>query len=188
MNKRELLEGLLSAKTWKEAQTLVNGFRANSKLDLEEKPLGYRANNRGTVEVATDSGRSVIERVTNAIDALLELEHHTHGGKPNCRTPRDAAHAWLGIDHHGLSATTQRQRQQIARRTVVTLEDGDGKASRIVTVRDSGIGLHPENMGSTILSLNEGNKWQKHYLAGTFGQGGSSTFAFSKLTLIASRR
>ena len=43
-------------------------------------------------------------------------------------------------------------------------------------------------MGSTILSLNEGNKWQKHYLAGTFGQGGSSTFAFSKLTLIALRR
>jgi hypothetical protein len=42
-------------------------------------------------------------------------------------------------------------------------------------------------MPGTILSLNEGNKWQKHYLAGTFGQGGSSTFAFSQLTFIASR-
>jgi hypothetical protein len=42
-------------------------------------------------------------------------------------------------------------------------------------------------MASTILSLNEGNKWQKHYLAGTFGQGGSSTFAFSRVVLIATR-
>jgi hypothetical protein len=37
----------------------------------------------------------------------------------------------------------------------------------------------------TILSLSEGNKWQKHYLAGIYGQGGSSTFAVCKYTLIA---
>ena len=36
-------------------------------------------------------------------------------------------------------------------------------------------------MKDTILSLNESNKIQKHYLAGTYGQGGSSTFAFSSM-------
>ena len=40
-------------------------------------------------------------------------------------------------------------------------------------------------MKDTILSLNESNKIQKHYLAGTYGQGGSSTLAFSQSVFIA---
>jgi hypothetical protein len=188
MDKREFFERLVGATTTVDALAAVSGFRASHKDTLEEKPLGYRLNNRGTVEVATDPGRSAIERITNAIDALLELEHSTHNGKPACSSPRLAAQAWLGIDHSGLSATTQKQRQLLARRTVVTLESGENKSSRILSVRDTGIGLFPERMSTTILSLNESNKWQKHYLAGTFGQGGSSTFAFSKISLIASRR
>jgi hypothetical protein len=188
VDKRAFFNRLLAAKNTNEAWAALNEFRSSNKGDFEDKPLGYRPNNRGTVDVATDPARSVIERVTNAIDALLELEHSTHNGKPVCTSPREAAHVWLGVDHSGLSTTSQRQRQQLARRTVVTLEPGEGKSSRIVTVRDAGIGLFPEAMTTTILSLNEGNKWQKHYLAGTFGQGGSSTFAFSKLSLVASRR
>lgn len=187
MNKRAFFKALTSATTAVDAADALTEFQSANRAAIEEIPLGYRPNNRGTIEVATDPGRSIIERVTNAIDALLELEHSSHNGKPICSNPRDAAQAWLGLDHSGLGATTQRQRQQIARRTIVTLEEGEGKSSRLVTVRDTGIGLFPEQMRSTILSLNEGNKWQKHYLAGTFGQGGSSTFAFSKLSLIASR-
>ena len=38
------------------------------------------------------------------------------------------------------------------------------------------------------MSLNESNKIQKHYLAGTYGQGGSSTFAFCKYAVIVSRK
>src|SRR5581483_10659090 len=38
------------------------------------------------------------------------------------------------------------------------------------------------------LSLNESNKMQKHYLAGAYGQGGSSTFAASRYVFIASRQ
>jgi hypothetical protein len=71
--------------------------------------------------------------------------------------------------------------------TVVRLEPGEGSQSRILTVVDGGIGIDPDRMKGTILSLNESNKIQKHYLAGTYGQGGSSTLAFSKCVLIASR-
>jgi hypothetical protein len=39
----------------------------------------------------------------------------------------------------------------------------------------------------TILSLGASNKIQKHYLAGTYGQGGSSTLNFCKYSLIVSR-
>jgi hypothetical protein len=67
------------------------------------------------------------------------------------------------------------------------MEQGEGRESRVLEVRDQGIGIAPENVTRTILSLNESNKLQKHYLAGAYGQGGSSTFAFSRYSLIACR-
>lgn len=175
MNKRELLERLIKATETADVWNAISQFRSAGGGAIEEMPVGFRANNRGTIEVATDSGRSIVERITNSIDALLELEHRAHSGRPECKSPREAAEVWFGITESGQGTTTLRQRQQLARKTVVTLEDGEGKSSRIVSVRDVGIGLFPEQMRTTILSLNEGNKWQKHYLAGTFGQGGSST-------------
>lgn len=187
MEKRELLKALLTAEKVEDALQAVEVFRKSAGASVVELPVGARPNNRGTIEVATDPGRSVIERITNAIDAALELEHAKHSGKPVCQTPREAAQAWFGVDPRGLGYMSQKARQDLARMTVIRLEPGEGREARIVTVRDHGIGLRPQEMAGTILSLNEGNKWQKHYLAGTFGQGGSSTFAFGRLTLIASR-
>ena len=43
-------------------------------------------------------------------------------------------------------------------------------------------------MPSTILSLNRGNKKSKHWLTGKHGQGASSTYQYTDLTLIASRK
>lgn len=55
-------------------------------------------------------------------------------------------------------------------------------------VDDRGIGQHPDDFGSTLLSLNESNKVGKPYTMGTYGQGGSVTFGFSQQTVIISRR
>lgn len=54
--------------------------------------------------------------------------------------------------------------------------------------RDWGIGLTPELMPSTILSLERSNKLHKRYLHGVVGKGGSVTCLFSKATVIVSRR
>ncbi len=152
-------------------------------------PIGGRPNNSGAIEVATDPGRSLIERVTNAHDALLELQYERHNGKPPCSTPREAATAWLGVpENEGLAGLSNKQRQDVALNTIVRLEPGEGSQSRLVTIVDKGMGIDPDRLADTILSLNESNKIQKRYLAGTYGQGGSSTFAFSRYSLIASRR
>ncbi len=138
--------------------------------------VGGKENNRGPIEVSADTGRSLVERLTNGIDAVLEAEYERHRGVPDCRSPRQAAMAWLDVSDRGLSDMTPAQRQAIAKRVTIKVSPGTGKQERLIEVRDRGVGLKPEEMPSTILSLNESNKIRKHYLAGTYGQGGSSTF------------
>ncbi len=182
----ELLHALLAGNSLDSAKTAVASFESAMGSRVTWEPLG-RANNVGTIEIATDPGRSVVERLTNGIDAVLEAEFEHHHGVPVCRTPRDAASAWLGVPASGLSSLSIVQRRQLANRVVCSIFTGEGPDSRIVEVRDFGIGLPPVAMPDTILSLNESNKLQKHYLAGLYGQGGSSTFAVAKLSMIASR-
>lgn len=186
MNKRELFNTLVTASKLEDVRDALAAFRPSP--GVSERPFGGRANNRGAIEVASDPARSAIERVTNEHDALLELEHIRHGGKPECRSPREAADAWFGVpSKDGLAGLTTKQRQDLASNSIVRLEAGEGWQSRILTAFDRGIGIKPDRMKDTILSLNESNKIQKHYLAGTYGQGGSSTLAFSNMVLIASR-
>ena len=128
-----------------------------------------------------------MERLTNSVDAVLELEWERHHGKPDCRSPREAATAWLGVPPAGLSGLTIAQRRDLANRVVCTVLEAEGPESRIVEIRDLGTGVAPGQMESTILSLNESNKVEKHYVAGLYGQGGSSTFAASRFTAIAGR-
>ena len=186
MDSREFFNALVAASKVEQVRAALRAYRENG--NVSEVPFGGRANNQGTIQIASDAARSAIERVTNAQDAILELEHQRHEGRPDCRSPREAAQAWLGVPRNdGLAGLTPKERQDLAWGTVVRLETGEGWQSRILTVEDRGIGIDPDRMKGTILSLNESNKIQKHYLAGTYGQGGSSTLAFSKYVLIASR-
>ena len=185
MTTTELYKQIEGAASAAEVEAALGRFQATQKTGWV--PVG-RENNRGTIEVSADPARSAVERITNGIDGVLEFEHERHSGRPDCRSPREAAIAWLGVPESGLSAMTPAQRRALAQRVAIRLEAGDGRESRTLQVRDFGIGIPPEDMGRTILSLNESNKLRKHYLAGAYGQGGSSTFAFSRYTLIASRQ
>lgn len=184
----ELFKALQQADTVEAVEAALAQFERAHAGECAWVAVGRHENNSGIIGVATDPGRSLVERLTNAVDAVLEREHELHKGKPEVRSPREAASTWLAIPPTGLSGLTTRQRQDKANNVTIRLTAGDGRReARTVEVRDQGIGITPDKMPSTILSLNESNKWQKHYLAGTFGQGGSSTFATSAYTLIASR-
>ena len=188
MTNNEFLQRLRTATTVAGVEEAISEFETTNGSAASWVPLGNRQNNRGSVEISADPGRAMVERVTNGIDAVLEAEHEKHNGLPHCRNPRMAAEAWLKVPDEGLSGMTPSDRRKLARAVTVTLLAGDTKTSRTIEVRDAGIGLSAEQMPSTILSLNESNKMQKHYLAGAYGQGGSTTFASSSASLIASRR
>lgn len=187
MTHQDLFNLLINASKLSEVEAALDQFEAHF-ADSDWVPFGARDNNRGTIEASADPGRSIVERLTNGIDAVLEDEHQKHNGLPDCRTPKEAATAWLNVPEAGLSEMTPAQRRAIAQRISIKIMAGDGKSSRVVEVRDMGIGLAPSEMPKTILSLNESNKIQKYYLAGAYGQGGSSTLATSRFVFLASRR
>ena len=180
---------LTTTESADEVAKVLEDLESNFGNRLTWTPIGGKANNSGPIEVSRDQGRALIERVTNAIDAVLEKEHDEHNGIPICKSPKEAANAWFGIpSEKGLSAITPAQRREIAKQNlVIRILPGIDKSSRVVEVIDNGIGISAEDMQKTILSLNESNKITKLYLSGTYGQGGSSTFAVSKFTLIASK-
>lgn len=188
MDTKTLLEALTAATSVADVADAVTAFIEANEGRTDWAPIGGKENNRGPIEVAQDPGRAIVERLTNGIDAVLEAEHERHNGVPECHSPQEAAVAWLNVPVRGLSELTTRQRQQLANSVTVRLLEGEGRENRLIEVRDLGVGLRPDEMKDTILSLNESNKIRKHYLAGTYGQGGSSTFAIGDYTLIASRR
>jgi hypothetical protein len=169
VDQNALFDVLLSASTTQEASTAICRFEAEQGEHAVWSPVGGKENNRGPIEVSANPGRSLVERLTNSIDALLELECERHRGVPDCRSPSEAATAWVGIPEHGLSEMQTAQRQAVAKRVSIKLSPGEGRESRLIEVRDLGVGLTPEEMPHTILSLDESNKIRKHYLAGTYG-------------------
>lgn len=188
MTAQELYQALQGAGGVSEVVIALRAFETAHAEEVQWVPFGGKPNNRGVIEISANPGRSLVERLTNGIDAILEAEYERHNGVPACANPREAATAWLNVPEEGLSGMTPRQRRSLAQRVMIKTLPGDGRDQRVVEVWDNGIGLTPAEMPGTILSLNESNKWQKHYLAGIYGQGGSTTLAVSKYTLIASRQ
>jgi hypothetical protein len=187
MTPQDLCTALFAARKVADVEAALQEFEATKGAAARWVPLG-RENNQGTVGAGGDPGRSLVERLTNGIDAILEMEHERHQGRPICRSPKDAAAAWLNVPGGGLSEMSALQRRALAQLVTIRISAGDGKEARTVEIRDRGVGLTPAQMPGTILSLNESNKMRKHWLVGVYGQGGSSTFAVSRYTLIASLR
>lgn len=187
MTQDQFLSALLAATTSAAVSDLVNKFCEEHPAEVNWQPVGNRPNNRGTIDIGGDTGKMLVERVTNAIDAVLDAEFVRRNGLPRCQSPREAAQRWLGVSPDGLHKMTIGERRKLADRVIVTVHEGDSRDKRTVDIRDFGLGLTSQQMPSTILSLNEGNKLNKFHLAGAYGQGGSSTFAASNFTLIASR-
>ena len=130
--------------------------------------------------IGSDPGHALIERVTNAIDAVIEREalRRLTPKTPPPASPREAVETWLGVPAVRVANLKIKKRQALADEVVIRLLEGSSKRTPTVEIRDLGIGLSPEMLPKTILSLGESNKIDKLYLAGAYGQGGSTVLAF----------
>jgi hypothetical protein len=122
------------------------------------------------------------------MDALLE--ERAEGVAPSAlpKTPWQAAQAWFARPETGPeNGLYKAGTLQSAKRLGVVLLNSGKEEFPTIDVIDQGVGIPPEALAGTILSLQAGNKITKRYQIGAFGQGGSSTLGFSDYVFIASR-
>jgi hypothetical protein len=149
--------------------------------------LGDIELNHARVNIVANPELTIIERITNAMDASLERNALNNHDISKAINPRVAVSKMLGTPDGYLSHLSDSQVENLIKEPGVEVFV---KVNDNVNLffRDHGIGLTSMEMPSTILSLNESNKFRKPYLIGQYGQGGSTTCAFSEYTVIVSRK
>lgn len=182
---RELSERLFDLRSVEDARQWLRDVDAEV-VGLRWEHLGGIQNNVHAIEVATDPAAALVERVTNSIDAVLDLMAEKR--EETAPTPHLAAQKWYGVPATGISEMSTGDRQNLANLiTVANLESGDRK-SPTVRIRDRGTGQDPDAFPQTLLSLMESNKKSKTHQMGVYNAGGAATYSFAELTAVVSRR
>jgi hypothetical protein len=155
--------------------------------------LGGIDNNFGVVENQQSSPiASLIEKLTNCIDALLMRQCHEEGVDPKSEdAPRSMAEA-VGrfFPNHKQWDYPRGTERRLQAEQIQILADGPKKDTSLV-IYDDGEGQHPQDFETTFLSLLRGNKNDIHFVQGKYNMGGSGAIAFcgkKRYQLIASRR
>ncbi len=151
-------------------------------------PVGGEKTNARSIDLASEGSRPVVERLTNAIDASLELHCLKDSPLDPPNSPREGLRRWFGAPDGHISSLSEERRQELANQIRVSLAESGHPKKPTILFRDRGLGQHPDDMPSTILGLGSGNKLEKHYLCGAYGQGGSTTYAWCEYSVIVSRR
>ena len=194
---REVLDEFLACHSTPALKQVLLGLGDSQEIGLDVpfgpdhliwRAYGDNPSNVSSVGLGTKPGRSLTERLTNAMDALLE-ERVIDGVEPPT-SPREAAKTWFGRPisgpDEGISGWNYAA-SAVDRRIHVVLNSSDQDEAPSIDVLDDGIGLLPSQFANTILSLQAGNKIRKRYQIGAFGQGGAATLGFSEYVFIASR-
>jgi hypothetical protein len=196
-NAEDLMRALLAAKSSMAIRGILDQIGDHQNLSLDEPfgsfqfcwhPFGDNPSNSSSIGLGTKPGRSLTERITNAIDAVLE--ERTPQGVELPRSARVAAQQWFGRPVSGPDDglfNWEYAEQGYDRRFSIVISPSGVESAPTVDVIDDGIGIKPEHFPGTILSLQKGNKIQKWHLIGAFGQGGASTLSFSEYAVIMSR-
>lgn len=185
---KKVFENLIQSNTAREITDILEVL--TDDFNINWLSVGGRGNNQSTINMGTDPAAGLIERITNSIDAVLDLEWHEQGCPTDIDSPRLAVQKWFGIQEgklRGIKDASAKNIQELGKRISVTLKDSEREEFPTVEIRDYGTGIKGEDFSKTILSLNDDNKINKLHQMGAYGQGGSTALSFNTFTIIISR-
>lgn len=155
--------------------------------------VGDNPSNASTIQILNESEKGLIERLSNAIDSILEKSKYKNNLEP--KTADDVLKVaypnYFNMRKKILNGTSDRANVSDAENLVVLVaNDGDNSKKPTFDVIDYGIGITGKDFGDTILSIQGKNKisTKENYLIGSFGQGGSTSLKFASSTLIISKK
>lgn len=157
------------------------------------RPLGETQQNFGVIENQQASPiASLIEKITNSIDAILMRRCLEAGIDPRSdeapQSMEEAVDRFFS-DHKNWDDPRNPNRREVAQNIQILADGPKGETSLIIY--DNGEGQHPEDLPKTFLSLLQGNKVDIHFVQGKYNMGGSGAIVFcgkKRYQLIASRR
>jgi hypothetical protein len=179
-----IIKRALAARSAEDA-AIVQGLIESSIGARHQRPLGDRWNNLGHLTHHGSADHKLIELVTNAQDAVLELYAARRFGSLDrvpYATPHEAAVRLLG---------SMPWRDQAALVNVY-FDPADGPPRRTgrltPIVRDLGCGITPQYTPRSIFYLGARHKGKAPWQQGAFGLGGATTFRHSQAVVLVSRR
>ncbi len=166
-------------------------------------PVGMERGNGGRIKLAGQPTNPIAERLVNGMEAIIEharlRELRADSSAPVPQNPREAVLRYFGlprldaipririsdeVQYRQLIELINRVRQKLSVRLLF-----DKKTREFaVSICDEGMGQEPDRIHQSLLSLGQTDKADKPYMIGVFGQGGSSAFAASEVSIILSRR
>lgn len=177
----------------------ITGFDLNEKnlsykqIEKNWKFLGNNSSNGSTVGMLRNGEKGLVERITNAIDAVIEKKKNDLS-ITSARASKQIIKKAFPKYFENIEKLSNGDIEKLSvkdAKDLVVLAVNDGSRSNKPTfdILDTGIGINGSDFKNTILSINHGNKLSqdKSYLIGAFGQGGSTSLPFTASTIIVSR-
>lgn len=154
-------------------------------------PLGGNENSFGVIENQQSAPiASLIEKITNSIDAILMKKCLEQGIDPKSNdAPQSIDEAICKFYPNFKDWELPKFRRQQSEEIQV-VADGTPRNTSVI-IYDNGEGQNPEDFEDTFLSLLRGNKNEIHFVQGKYNMGGSGAIVFcgkKRYQLIASKR
>ncbi|MCK4443952.1 MAG: hypothetical protein KAW09_05380, partial [Thermoplasmata archaeon] len=156
--------------------------------EIDWAPLGDNHGNYGIISMGSDPYDGITERITNSMDAMIELEVESDPTLKECTSPRKAVEKIHGFKEGNLKWGELDELGRLAKDIKVKFLDSGNPSRPTIDIWDRGIGQHPLDFKDTLVSLNSNYKVTKLYLIGAFGQGGQTSFAHCEYGLVISRK
>ena len=173
---RTLLLRLLQAQTAEELERVVEEENLGQQ---EWRPYGGRANNVATAEgQALRADNSLMEKITNSIDAILMRRCYEEGVDPRDKTKAPETMEKAVDRFFGGKESLRKERSKFAKEWLRVTAEGH-KSRPTMTIIDRGEGQQPSDIEKTILSLNKDIKAKIYFVYGRYNQGGSSPLGFA---------
>ncbi len=156
--------------------------------------LGDNPSNGSVIGMLKKGEKGLIERVTNAIDAVVEKQKAACGivsAKDPAAVIKKAFPKYFentkAIREGGDSKNYPKD---ASNQVILAVTDAKKSSKPTFDIVDQGMGIRGNDFPGTILSINAGNKISsdRGYLIGAFGQGGSTSIPFTSSTIIVSKQ
>ncbi len=193
MTNDQLCLALASAETEEKVSSIIEDHPVLRKKE-NWVHYGQAANNIGTVTgQSAKSVPSLIEKITNSIDALLIKKCKMHGDDPrghdSPRSMEEALQKYFNLTDESYANLSDRERRNLAADIQIIVQ-GSKKKPNIV-IYDNGEGQNPQDFPKTFVSLNQGNKANVFFVQGKYNMGGTAVLPFcgeKRYQLIISKR